>query len=461
MNSLFFKYYINKLYPKVWEYYKLLKKQEKLSPDEIQNIQLIKLNEIIKYSRRHCKFYRDLWNLHGVPLTLSSLDDFNSFPTVSKQMLSEALKNQEIIPSYFIKNKLYYTQTTGSTGLPFRYPLDSESSARRLAVELRSFDWYGYQFGISKRARLWRGNLNASFKDVIRQYVYNQMAICIYDPMRPVDSQLNEKRAIEIVKDLNRFKPSNIDGFVSALTFLAKYIDDNDIKLSFNLESVTTGAEYLSQSSRQLIQKAFNVPVYNRYGGTESGLIAHETRGQAFSNNNLYLASDSIYTELYSSGIPIKNGEGAVVFTDFSCLSMPFVKYINGDIAKFSNYSNTENVLPFRSFVDVKGRVNDFFLLPNGNYLSSHIWHNYFRQANFISQFQVIQEDVRLVIVNYVLNKNGGNCNNELVQLKNRVQDALPGCEVVWVETQDINCNTGGKFRHSISKLKIDINEYN
>jgi phenylacetate-CoA ligase len=456
----YFKLYFNYLYPKVFKYYEKLKSNENLSKDELINLQIDNLNKIINYARNYSPFYKNLWEEYDAKPRIKYLSDFDSFPLVTKEMLSIAQSNNQILTDQIKLNSSKFVYTTGSTGLPFGFPIDVESAAKRAALELRSHDWYNFKFGYDKRIKFWRSNLNLTFKDRLREFVYKQKIYSIYDPLLPDKSQLNEERAEFIIKQILKYKPSNIDGFVSSLTFLAKYIIDKNIKFDFNLCSVVTGAEYLSTPARELIETAFQVPVYNRYGGTESGLIAHESYAEAKSNHFLHISEDSIYCELYKNGKSVDDGDGSIVFTDFSCFSFPFIKYQNGDVASFSNSAISSTDLPFKFFTEVKGRINDFFLLPNGNLLSGHIWHNYFREAIFIKQFQIIQEEINLIKIYYVINEFNTIKYNDFNKLKHKVHNALSGCSVLWEEVNSIDNSIGGKYRHSMSKLNIDINKY-
>lgn len=441
-------------YRKYYDEY--LRNQEMLVSD-LAELSFRKLKETIDYANLNVEFYRNLWSEYGINTNIQSLEDFKQFPIISKSQLIEAIKNGTALSRQFKQKDLYFTQTTGSTGTPLKFPLDKQSVNKRYANVRRVHGWFSYEYGINKSVKLWRGETYPNYFSRIKNRLMNYMPITIYDPNDPGNSQLSEGRIKEIVNCIVMYEPCFIDGFVSALTMVAKYIIENDISMPKTLKVVTTGAEYLSLPARELIRTAFGVPVLNRYGGTETSLIAHETLEDELAKTHfMSVTTDLIYPEIYRNGQLATTGIGEIVVTDFSNRAMPFIKYKNGDMAEWVLNNDSKSELPFPKFKEVFGRVNDLFLLPNGSYLSSHIWHNYFRGEGFIDNFQIVQLDKFNVEVSYVTESEDL---GRLNLLKDRVSKALPGCHVYWKKVEYIEVGSGGKFRHSISHLDIDLNK--
>src|SRR6185437_2904742 len=91
----------------------------------------------------------------------------------------------------------------------------------------------------------------------------------------PQEASLDDAKLERWCEALRRHRPRVIDGYVSALCLLAHYILENGIR-GIECRAVATGGEYLSPAARGLLTEAFRCPVFNRYGSTELGFIAHE-----------------------------------------------------------------------------------------------------------------------------------------------------------------------------------------
>lgn len=444
--------------PEIYKYYQEYKFNETKSKQKILDLQFNKLKNIINYSYEFVPFYRNLWDEYGQNIDIKDFADLEKFPLVNKNMMQKALLNNSAIAKKYLKSKsLIRLQTTGSSGTPFIFPLNKNAFYEREGVKLAINEWFGY--GIEKkRVRLWRGVINKpNLYERFRAKLNKVYTLCIYDPNEPVATVLNEKRAKYFIRELNKIKPDIIDGYVSALLFLSKYIIEKNIDLSFQPESIVTGAEVLSDEARSKIQVAFKTRVYNRYGGTETSTIAHECIEESKNNHYLHIRSDRMYVECIKNGKSVFDTEGEVTFTDFTNKAMPFIRFQVGDIAIISNKYKSKSNLPFPVIKKIQGRINDYFVLQNGSLISSHLWHNYFRAYELIDEFQVRQKTIDYVIVTYTVNKQYYD-NSLFEELKTKVKKALPGCVVKWKEVNRIPVGPGGKFRHSISNIKFDLN---
>lgn len=432
----------------IYKLHKIYEKNQWLSKKDIENLQLLKLKELIKYSYETVPFYRNLWDKHGVDIDITNLDDLKKFPTIDKNMLQNAISNGEISQEFIDKlntKKIVWQSTTGSSGTPFRFPVDLNSENHKNALRIRLYRWYGLEHG-TKWVKFWRGNYKKSLKEKIKEFIAGRYTLCIYDPKFPKQTQLNDERIKYFIDELNKIKPKVIDGFVSALREIANYILKNNINLKFALKSVVTGAELLDENSRKIISKAFKAPVFNRYGGTESSIIAFECEYQTKNNHFLHIQQDRLIVET--------NENDEIIFTCLSTRSIPFIRYKNGDLGKIDKNYKCPCGCEFDVFTELSGRTNDMFVLPNGAKISSHMWQNYMKKCSGIEKYQMIQENLNLVTINYIKNEKLFN-EKDFLHVKDLIQNALENCTINWVKVDNIDVGVGGKFRQHICKVNL------
>lgn len=443
LNRILHKIFRAKTY-KLQEFYE---KNQWLSKSDIKAYQLKKLQELISYAYQNVSFYKKLWDNHNVNIYISKIEDLEKFPIVDKAMLQEAIKNNEISKEYINRldtKEIVWQSTTGSSGKPFKFPVDINSENHKNALRRRLYKWYGIDYD-TKWVKFWRGSYKKSLQEKIKEYLTGQYRFCIYDPKYPKETQLSDERIKEFIIKLNHIKPKVMDGFPSALKEIAKYILKNNIKLDFQPLSIVTGAELLVNEDRELIAKAFNATIYNRYGGTESSIIAHECEYQAKNEHYLHIQEDRLILELD------KNNE--LIFTDLTTSSLPFIRYKNGDICYIDTNYQCKCGRAFSVITSIEGRVNDLFVLPNGDKISSHIWQNYMKKCEGIEQYQMIQESLELITINWLKNEKLFK-KDEFEYVQNLIQGALREFQIKWNEVSIIDVGIGGKFRQHICRVK-------
>ena len=444
----------------ILKFAKLYEKNEKLSSSKLQDLQFEKLKSIISFTITHNRFYRKLWSDHGIDTEIKSLSDLDKFPLTDKTMLQQGLHDKTAISDIFRDgNNFIWSHTTGSSGMPFKFPLDFESIQRRAAVTNRVNRWAGFSIGDSN-VSIWRNKIKSdSLKSKISNWIKGNHTLEIFNPIDPKSAILTEEKAKFFLSEINRLKPEIIQGYVSGVLFVAKYILENEnAKLKFNPRTIITKAECLSEVAREYIKKAFRVTVYNQYGSEEFSNIAHECYEEAKSNHFLHIQSDRHYLEVLNDNKRIEKGEGEVVLTDLDNKVMPFIRFRTGDIAVVDSDKKSSSSLPFPLLLDVRGRLNDYLKLPNGGLLSSFLWQNLFKDYELIDEYQIVQEDIETVTVNYVVNDHKYD-EDSFMRLNKKIENALPDCAVHWNQLASIPRGPGGKFRHNISKVRIELNE--
>lgn len=212
--------------------------------------------------------------------------------------------------------------TGGSTGAPLRIPLDREAYYWYTAGMWRGLSWWGVSLGdkgailLPSGGRGWIRSVAASIKDWALDWL-----------RLPADEHF-DARAGSILARLERFSPSFIYGYPSALVRLARRLIQNDSPTVVPRLIVTAG-EPLYSFQRELIEHAFMCPVAEEYGCSEIGSIAFQCP-----EGSLHVTAESVLLEIVQGDCTSSGGKcGKVFATGLRNRLIPLIRYGLGDIA--------------------------------------------------------------------------------------------------------------------------------
>lgn len=445
--SLLDKIYLFKLKvvnPIVYKNYLKFKTSQYWSLDDLKNHQFKMMKKVITFAYNNHDFYRELYDRHNLtPDDFNNIDDIKKFPLISKEQLKNGLKNNK----FTLPGKVIWHSTSGSTGEPFSFPIDIEGEKIRKACKIRTEEWYGKSPG-TKWLRIWRGSSKSLKSKLLDFFLARKIEITFYQIDKTDENLIGEEELQKFVDKINRSGAKVVDGYVSALTLIAEFAIRTKQKM--DVQSVVTGAEYLSPFARKKIEEGFGAKVFNRYGGTEIGLMAHEGDDGA-----MYVMADRLYYE--SSQLDSSEETNEIIITDFTNMAMPFIRYRVGDLisnktSDLKTYSNIK--LP--RINEIEGRSNDFFVLSDGRLLTSHIWHVYFRDKENVTRFQVMQ--LKDLSVQIKLETNG---NADIGKITEELKAYVPGLDLSIEVVKNIPHEKNGKFRHTFSQVQNYENELN
>lgn len=333
------------------------------------------LVNLINYNNKKFEMYRKKWV--GLDLKKINLSTLSLLPIISKKDIQDEIDAKRMYVD--IPSNVNIDYTTGSTGKPFKVIKDKNTFDIHKSDFIFGYGMAGYNLG-DKLVRLWRGDMKKSLLTRLKEKITNKYAICIYDPKKPIESQLNNSRVQTIIEELNDLNPLFIDAFPSALIEIINFLQINDnVKLRLErLKGIFTGAEELTDIDRKKIEKTLQCKVYNRYGGTEFGGIAHECK------------YGEMHISEYKSIVEIINNQ--IIITDLYNKFLPLVRYNTNDTAEEIININCKCGIKSKVIRGIAGRKNDMIDGINGP-ISSHYWHNIIKKnEDCIENFQIIQE---------------------------------------------------------------------
>jgi len=448
MNSLLLRYIIFPAYhklkkTKVMERIDELEKNQWKSPEDLAVLQALKLKRLLIHANNTVPFYRQRFNDLGIDATkLHQPEYFSKIPLLTKKDINE--NRDKMISIKLNGNRLVPNSTSGSTGEALYLYYDMRSAAYRRATVIRNEQWLGIRLG-DHAATLWGAPMDlkkaAALRGRLHGWANNLMFLSSYD--------MSDKTLGDYERKLNSFKPKLLTSYPGPLSVFAEYLLKKNRKIP-SIKAIISSAETLYPWQKDIIEKAFCCPVYNRYGCREFGDIAHECACR----EGLHIHNDRFVIEILNENIePAAEGEsGELVITDLDNYGMPIIRYRIGDMASFKNVLCSCG-RGFPLLEEVEGRTLDVVRASNGNRLGGTFWTFLFKSRPGIKSFQVIQERLDEITVRYV--KDGSVANVDLLSFESRIHEKCgDNLNVHFVEVSSILKTASGKNRFVVSNLK-------
>lgn len=371
------------LKPLVFLDVRALEKSQYWPQERIKEIQWSRVKNIIDIAYKQNTFWAKQFDKAGVkPEGIKNWSDFEKLPIVKKDDI-RGKDFYEIVSSHIPKHWLYKDDTSGSTGVPFKFVVDRGFVLRGLAFCQRMFRMLGQKPGDTfvRFSPTDRPGLNFG------SYFFK---VATYDEF--------EKRVDDFIELYNN-KNLVIYGVASYLVELAKQLARKNHQITFR--AAIASGEALSDIQKEFVEERLKCPVSRCYTTREQGWIAQECL-----NDGFHINTEWCYLEVVDdNGRPVPLGkEGRIVITTFDNEVMPFIRYDTDDIGKILPQSCLcGRTLPLIKF---SGRKIGLLHLPKG-----HTIHHFFLtpsfhlRANRIKRFQIIQESVNRVLVKIVPDK--------------------------------------------------------
>jgi len=421
-----------------YSHLKRLLREQWESPEETKLRVERRLEKLLEHAVRNVPYYRSLFRGAGLGkghLTAARLPEM---PVLTKAEIRENLES--LIAENWDRSSLLKSGTGGSVGDPVQFYHDLEQEERRNAAHFLGDWWAGWRPG-NRYLWLWSSPVESALAGSrlvrMKWWVNNQLYLDTFD--------LSTRNLEKYVRKYNRFKPDNVVGYASSLAVFSNYVKERGWKLH-SPKSVISSAEALFPEQRRMIESAFGCRVFNRYGCREVGLIAAECPEEG----RLHVNCANLHLEILRNGKPVPPGEvGEVVVTDLNGLAMPFIRYVNGDLAALA----TERCPCGRSWPvlkEVAGRVHEVIVTPEGGYMTGMFFTHLLKDYPGIVKFQVFQDTPDHVVLKIVP---GAGFRREVLEKVRRSASSRLGAGVKF-ETRLVDViepGPGGKHRVTVS----------
>jgi len=413
-----------------------------LAPEQIRTLQWVRLKRLLDHCYREVPYYRRRWQELGiVPEDIRSLDDYSRLPVLTKADIREHFDELKAVSW---RDGLLYKATGGSTGEPLRFGYTRESNDRRVAVMWRGYAWAGARMG-RRTLYLWGGAVG----DPTRAHKLKDRLYNAAFARRVLNSfHMTEANLGEYADAFDRYRPEVVVAYVGPLLRLAQWLLAQG-RQPWRPRAIVCGAEALHAFQRASIEQAFGCPVYNTYGCREFMLVAAECEHR----QGLHVNADHLVVELQgaSSRAGVVSGSGEVIVTDLFNYGMPFVRYLNGDLAHATDAPcSCGRGLPLLARVD--GRKLDVIRTPAGHVLPGEFFPHMLKDVPGVARFQLVQRQLDRLDLTIV--RGNGFDDASLAYIRREVGKVLgDSVRLVCHFTDDIPLTRSGKLRVTVSEL--------
>jgi len=421
--------------------YKELLKIQTLSIKQLEILNFEKRKAIVTYAYHNIPFYKEYYDNNSFnPAYLITENDWHKVPFVTKALLKE--NGNKIINPYFSKSKLKSSTTGGSTGTPLKVYFDKN-------IPLEAFGWRTMSWwGISpweNQAYVYR-NVRKGIGQILNTLMWWPTKRTLLDC-----SSMSSSNIEKFIEDINRIKPSFIQGYVGGIYDFSKFVNDNKIKIH-KPKAVWVTAAPLPDSTRNFIESSLKAPVYDQYGCSEMFWLAAECKMRS----GLHVLSDIRHIEFVDlEGNIVNTGqEGDVVITDLENKAFPIIRYKNGDSGKYFKNQVCSCGLPFPLIDKIKGRVTDNIKTPSGISINGSYLTTIFDDlTELVEGFQIIQHKDYSISLNCILSKGKSSDNIGFNKILNELREKSNNEINITLNFQDSLIQDRGKLKFVISEL--------
>lgn len=423
---------------------KRLEESQYFTPKRIREIQLERLQKLLKHAHANCPFYQKRLNEAGLdPNRVRSPEDLSVLPVLTKRdiqnnlgsLRAANLPEQDMLPD----------RTGGSTGSPLNFFVDRERYALRQAAGIRHDRWAGWNIG-DRSAYLWGHREDFSAWQGVKASLRNWL---IERRIFLDTSSITVARLAEFTRQLRSFRPKLFVAYANSMYLYARYLSESGTRDYHRPAAIITSAELLESHQRELIEKVFQCRVFDRYGCREVGMIGSECEH----HQGLHVCAEAILVETISGGKSAPPDQaGKIIVTDLMNFGMPFIRYQIEDVGSLlSKECACGRGLPLMSVAG--GRITDFLVTPDGRIISGASLTIYLiANTPGIAQAQFVQEKKDEIILRLVPGRGYGDETTRA--LERQLPDFFgPSVSFKFDVVDHIPLSASGKHRFSISKL--------
>jgi phenylacetate-CoA ligase len=408
-----------------------LKELQYSNKNDIKSLVNKKLREIILHSYENVQFYHDLYDKTEIE-SIKDTTKLHELTITTKPMFRNALPDKIIAKN--LEARALYDVTSGSTGEPFEFYLDSKA----IPLAQASYRFFNSWMGIGTNGAFIhiRTPGASTRKKSMRDWIVGRNIISVFD--------VNKEKGKAVVDEINNTRPVYIEGYTASLVYLANLIQENDLKIDSYPKGIIATSENLTEETREILKAVFNCNVFNRYGSREfSGAVAQECNIFEGLHINPVLCHLEIVDD---NNEPVGEGEeGRILVTDLNNFVMPFIRYDIGDIAvKGPEVGECGRAFPI--IKNVLGRSGQFLLtktevkIPLLPIMSTLFQVKY---VPHVYNFQFIQERKGELTINIVPTQKFDNA--IMSGIREYVVSVLPGFNISMNIVEDIPPDKSGK----------------
>jgi len=247
---------------------------------------------------------------------------------------------------------------------------------------------------------------------------------------------------------MNERKPRIVRGFASGILHFVRFCRDQALSLDYSPDAVIVTTEKIYSSEKKELSAFFKAPVYEEYGAREVSIMAHECS----THTGLHLAEEMFIFEVVNSLGTAFDGRGEILVTPLFNFATPLLRYRLGDEVTIEP-AECSCGRRLKRLKEVNGRIGDYIKARDGRLLHGEFFAHLFYDTEGIKQYQLIQNEKGLVVLNIV--KSAKFREAELQRVLGDIQAAAGNLLTVTVNfVEHVNPSSSGKRRSVISYVE-------
>ena len=416
---------------------------DRANPATVEHYQRKALKRLCRHAHQTVPYYSEVLEEAGV-VSPDGVDllQFEGIPILTKETLRS--EKRRLISTK--KGPDPYVNTSGgSTGEPVEFLQDQWYWEWNVASKVFFNKKLGKEIG-EPEIKLWGSDRDifqaeSDAKSRLINFLYNRQHLNSF--------RMSEADMAKFVEAINDVEPVAIWAYVESVHQLATYITEESLDV-YSPTAIISTAGTLHEPVREIVQDAFDAPVYNQYGSREVGPVAYECRHQ----DGMHTFPSIHYVEILDeSGNPVGPGEeGDIVITCLTNYSMPLIRYRIGD----RGISREEPCVcgTVHQLLDsVTGRIVDHLVTPDGELVHGQYFIHQFYYKDWVRRFQVRQEERDRITVSMVTN--GSDVpESDLADITEKIYRAVgEHVNIDFRIVDDIPPSSSGKYRYVISEV--------
>ncbi|HEY0837986.1 MAG TPA: hypothetical protein VGE72_28985 [Azospirillum sp.] len=411
---------------------------ERLRHGGLEAYRAERLTALLAHAGRAVPFYRQRLAEAGVLVDgRVRLDRFAAIPPLTRGELRARF--DDLVAEGVDRARCRVNVTGGSTGEPVRVLEDAGADAWNVATKLLFDGWTGYRPGM-RRAVLWTSLHEAPSRRLrprVGRWLRGETWV---DCLRLSDAELHA--AAQSLADL---RPRQILAFADRLHGIARLMAEGRVPVVMP-DSLVVSSCPCTPRMRAVIERAFQAPLFDRYGSRELGAVAGERRP---GGGLVVSAPTHIVEVLRPDGSPAPPGEvGELVVTLLTNHAMPLIRYRIGDRAAWALEADD----PWPVLTRIAGRTSDTFTAMDGATVDSALFLYVLEERPWVARYRVTQETQARVLVEVVPASPPPPA--DLADIERRIQAVMgSACAVEIRMVEDIPVGRSGKFRYLVSRV--------
>lgn len=367
-------------------YYDFLEKSQYWPKEMLVEYQLSKIRELLDYSYRNSRYYKNLFDRLGAkPEEIKNFDDFARLPILTRDHLFE--HRLDILSREYDIASVQEVLTGGTTGQQAILHRSYDSYNIKAALAWRHESWMGRR-PCDKMAFFWPAHVDlydaGSWKTRFKRRYLEREVMYYSGTFAP-------EIMMRFYNDVTRFRPSYFKVFPNALYGFAQFLMERKLR-PLKLKGILSTGEPLFENQRRLFEELFQCRVFDMYGSREVGNTASECPA----HEGLHIAMETSYVEFVRDGRAVAPGEeGEILITDLTNFAFPMIRYrINDYGVPLDRSCSCGRHLSLMS--PGIGRLFDDILRPDGVKMSGNLlgYHLTTDHEIHIGQMQIVQESL-------------------------------------------------------------------